>query len=25
MQLKLGLPPDSYPTPDLLAAVRGGG
>jgi membrane-bound lytic murein transglycosylase B len=25
MQLKLGLPPDSYPTPELLAAVRGGG
>jgi lytic murein transglycosylase len=25
MQLKLGLPADSYPTPELLAAVRGGG
>jgi hypothetical protein len=24
MQLKLGLPADSYPTPELLAAVRGG-
>jgi lytic murein transglycosylase len=23
VQLKLGLPPDSYPTPELLAAVRG--
>jgi lytic murein transglycosylase len=25
MQLKLGMPPDSYPTPELLAAIRGGG
>ena len=25
MQLKLGLPPDSYPTPELLSALRGGG
>jgi lytic murein transglycosylase len=25
MQLKLGLPPDSYPSPELLAAMRGGG
>ena len=25
MQIKYGQPPDSYPTPDLLAAVRGGG
>lgn len=24
MQLKYGLPPDSYPTPELLAALRGG-
>ena len=24
MQLKLGLPADSYPTPELLAALRGG-
>ncbi len=25
MQLKLGLPPDSFPTPELLAALRSGG
>jgi lytic murein transglycosylase len=24
MQLKLGLPPDSYPSPELLASLRGG-
>ena len=25
MQRKLGLPADSYPTPELLTALRGGG
>ncbi|HEY7670272.1 MAG TPA: peptidoglycan-binding domain-containing protein, partial [Hyphomicrobium sp.] len=25
MQMKLGLPADSYPTPELLSALRRGG